>query len=110
MVLVRFKIDGQNRYTGFACSGHAEFAEVGLDIVCASISVLVMTIANSLEAIVRLPLQMKADETSGYFECSWTNQPDKWEQSELLVKTLIFGLCEIREQYPDHISICEVEV
>lgn len=110
MVSVEIKVDRQNRYTGFVCSGHAGYGEPGYDIVCAAISILTHTVAASLEAIVGLPLRIKADEELGYLECTWDYQPDKAEQSDLLIRTLILGLSEIQEQYPDHISLCEMEV
>ena len=31
------------RYSGFSCSGHAGYAESGSDIVCAAVSVLVIS-------------------------------------------------------------------
>ena len=38
------------RYTGFTCSGHAGYADSGSDIVCASVSVLVINTINAMEA------------------------------------------------------------
>ncbi|HYH02601.1 MAG TPA: ribosomal-processing cysteine protease Prp [Bacillota bacterium] len=110
MVTVEIKVNRQKKYIGFICSGHAGYGESGYDIVCAAISILTHTIAASLESIVGLPLRVKADENQGYLECTWDPQPDKAEQSDLLIKTLILGLSEIHEQYPDHISLCEMEV
>ncbi len=39
----------KDSYKGFTCTGHAEFAEAGKDIVCASISVLVINTLNAIE-------------------------------------------------------------
>jgi uncharacterized protein YsxB (DUF464 family) len=110
MVAVKFKMDRQGRYRGFTFSGHAGYAEPGFDIVCAAISILSHTFMAGLEAIVKLPLQIKADESSGYLDCTWVKHDDKLEQIQLLVETMRLGLSEIQEQYPDHISLCEVEV
>lgn len=110
MVSVTFKVDRQNHCTGFVCSGHAKYRRSGLDIVCAAISVLTQTIANSLETVVGVPLRYEADEKRGYFECNWELLPEKAGQCELLIKTLRLGLSAIQEEYPDHISLCEMEV
>lgn len=110
MVSVTFKVDRRRHCTGFLCSGHANYRSSGQDIVCAAISVLTHTIANSLETVVEVPLSYAADEKRGYFECNWEYLPEKADQCELLIKTLRLGLSAIREQYPDHISLCEMEV
>ena len=110
MVKVTVKVDQQNCYTGFVCSGHAGYGEPGYDIVCAAISILTQTIVASLETLVGLPLQIKADQKQGYLECNWVNQPESTDRSNLLTKTLILGLSEIQAQYPNHISIREMEV
>jgi uncharacterized protein YsxB (DUF464 family) len=110
MVGVKFRVDRQGQYEGFTFSGHAEYAEPGFDIVCAAISILSHTFMAGLEAIVKMPLQIEADENSGYLDCSWVNAPEKSEPVQLLVETMRLGLSEIQAQYPDHISLCEVEV
>ena len=35
-----------NKYDGFTCSGHAGYADYGKDIVCASVSSIVITSCN----------------------------------------------------------------
>jgi uncharacterized protein YsxB (DUF464 family) len=110
MVAVEFKVDRQGMYQGFTFAGHADYAEPGFDIVCAAISILSHTFMAGLETIVKLPLQIKADQTSGYLDCNWVNLPEKSERTQLLVETMRLGLSEIQAQYPDHITLCEVEV
>jgi uncharacterized protein YsxB (DUF464 family) len=110
MVATEFKVDRQRLYRGFTFSGHADYAEPGYDIVCAAISILSHTFMAGLETIVKLPLQIKADENSGYLDCNWVNSPDTLERVQLLVETMRLGLSGIQAQYPDHISLCEVEV
>jgi uncharacterized protein YsxB (DUF464 family) len=110
MVTVKFKVDRDSLYQGFTFTGHAGYAESGSDIVCAAISILSHTFMAGLETLVKLPLRIQADETNGYLDCSWVNQPDKAEWIQLLVETMRLGLSEIQTQYPDYISFCEVEV
>ena len=40
-------------YKGFTCKGHSDFAAKGEDIVCASISALVINTINSMENMLQ---------------------------------------------------------
>jgi uncharacterized protein YsxB (DUF464 family) len=105
MVLVKLAVDRQKQYSGFVCSGHAAYAEHGADIVCAAISILTQTIMAALEEILQLPLEVEADESTGYLKCTWVNQPDQLDRIQLLIKTLILGLELIQTEYPKHIVL-----
>ncbi len=48
-VIIRKSKNGE--YKGFTCKGHSGFAARGEDIVCASISVLVINTVNSMEEL-----------------------------------------------------------
>ena len=52
----------------FTCSGHAGYSEYGTDIVCASISVLVINTINSIEAFTSVAYTCEADEETGDIE------------------------------------------
>lgn len=110
MVSVKMAVDRQKQYSGFICSGHAAYAKHGADIVCAAISILTQTIMAALEELLQLPLEVEANESTGYLKCTWVNQPDQLERIQLLVKTLILGLKAIQTEYPNHISLVEMEV
>ena len=53
-ILVRKTSTGA--YTGFTCIGHSGFAQAGNDIVCASISVLIINAINSIEQFAKATL------------------------------------------------------
>ena len=40
-----------NKYVAFSCAGHAGFSDKGKDIVCASVSALVINTANAIEKL-----------------------------------------------------------
>ena len=50
-------------YEGFTCKGHAGYAVSGKDIICASISILVINTINSLEELAGQEMSVKSDET-----------------------------------------------
>ncbi len=85
----------------FVLKGHAGYDEHGKDIVCAAVSVLVMNTIMAIDRFTNEEMQTKADEDSGFIECVFPNrkQGKYEEESELLIKTMILGLTEIKDQY-----------
>lgn len=85
------------QYTRFTCDGHAGMAAYGKDIVCASISCLVITTINALHTLVHESMQLKTDEDRGWIDCSF-DQPLS-EKGTLLMDTMLLGLNGIIESY-----------
>ena len=81
----------------FTCTGHAGYAEYGTDIVCASISVLVINTINSIETFTSVPYTCEADEETGEIDFQFTDEttPD----AVLLIESMILGLKEIQNDY-----------
>ncbi|MDE6388801.1 MAG: ribosomal-processing cysteine protease Prp [Lachnospiraceae bacterium] len=98
MTKITFYKTTAGEYQGFICDGHAGYANYGEDIVCASISVLVINTINSLEQIAREKMDVKTDEESGIIRCHLINQPLK-ETSKALMDSLVLGLTQIEKQY-----------
>ncbi len=97
MTKVTFQRTKSGEYKGFTCIGHADYDEYGKDIVCASISVLVINTINSLEEIAKEQISVSAEEESGQIVCRF-EKPLK-EASKVLVDSLILGLSQIEKQY-----------
>lgn len=85
----------------FVVKGHADYDEYGKDIVCAAVSVLVMNTIMAIERFTEEKMQTKTDEKAGFIECIFPDRKQGVyeEESELLIKTMILGLTEIRDQY-----------
>lgn len=103
-----FKRDDE--YMGFSVEGHANYAEKGKDIVCASVSVLS---DNTIESIQRFTSDhVEYRETIGsscvLLENSEFDHPS-WKY-ELLLKSFESGIQQISNQYPKYVSIKESEV
>lgn len=81
-------------------SGHAGYAPLGQDIVCAGISTLVYTLENSLTAYT--------DERVG-FSYADGKVTITWQKlgcdGALLVHSFICGLTLLAESYPDNIKV-----
>ena len=86
----------EGNYTRFTCEGHSGYAESGYDIVCASISILVINTINSMEELVKEKLNVVEDEKRGYIDCRFVN--DINDDSKLLMDSMILGLQSIAEQ------------
>ena len=98
MTKITFRKTSAGEYIGFTCDGHAGFADYGEDIVCASISVLVINTINSLEEITGERMYVESNEDAGIIRCRFVNQPLK-ETSRALMDSLVLGLSQIEKQY-----------
>lgn len=98
MTQITFYKTTAGEYQGFTCDGHAGYANYGEDIVCASISVLVINTINSLEEITAEKMNVETDEDSGVIRCRFVDRPLK-ETSRVLVDSLVLGLTQIEKQY-----------
>ncbi|MCR4586775.1 MAG: ribosomal-processing cysteine protease Prp [Lachnospiraceae bacterium] len=86
-------------YTGFYTYGHAFFARHGKDIVCAAISILVINTVNSIETLTDAQGSDSSNEEEGIVIFKMGNPQD--EGAQLLMKSLLQGLENIRDQYGD---------
>ena len=85
---------------GITLNGHANFAPIGQDIVCAGVSTLVQTLIQSIE-------ELTADEieyvmSPGTVDIKFGNLS---EQAQLLVDSFFIGLKNIVDEYPDYVRL-----
>ena len=98
MTQITFYKTTAGEYQGFTCDGHAGYANYGEDIVCASISVLVINTINSLEQITEEKMHVETNEESGTIRCHFAD-PVLKETSKALMDSLVLGLTQIAKQY-----------
>ena len=98
MTQITFYKTSAGEYRGFTCDGHAGYAGYGKDIVCASISVLVINTINSLAQITGEQMHVESDEDTGTIRCRFVNRPLN-ETSMALMDSLVLGLSQIEKQY-----------
>lgn len=116
MITASFNLKG-NRWS-FKVSGHALFDVRGRDIVCASVSALTIAIANQLLIDEdKLPELVIPKDIDVYLGGELAYQLPKEENSieciaiidtfanKLLLTTLIEGIQQIEQQYPDNIKV-----
>ncbi|WP_018132405.1 ribosomal-processing cysteine protease Prp [Effusibacillus pohliae] len=104
MIRVKVERDRQGRIEAFRVDGHAGFADVGEDIVCAAVSVLVQNGVNSIEAL--LGVKMPAVSRDGLVECHVPvlSEPVSG-QVQLLLESMVYGLRALADEYPQHVSV-----
>lgn len=95
MITAKFK-KKNNQIYWYQVTGHAGFANIGNDIVCAGVSALYITVTNVLLSMGRT---FERDE--GYFTL------DATDADNACLKVLYGGIKSISEQYPDNVKFEE---
>ncbi len=88
------------RKDGITVSGHANYAEAGKDIVCAGVTALVQGLIRSMESLTRDQIQY--DITPGRADIHYG---DLSEAGMLLVDSFFIGVCQIADEFPEHVRI-----
>lgn len=81
-------------------SGHAGYAGLGKDIVCAGVSVLVQTLVKSINDLT--DDRPEQEIVPGTF---YMNIKNLSEQGKFLVDSFFIGICGIAEAYPDSVRV-----
>ena len=84
-------------YKRFTCKGHAGYARYGKDIVCASVSCLVINTINSMDELVHEKMEITTEEKEGFIDCRFTDEISS--QSKLLMDSMVLGLQGIVNDY-----------
>ena len=102
-------IKSQGVVTTIDVAGHANMADAGFDIVCASVSVLVINTLNSIEMFLDDDLTVEAKEgEDNYIHAEFATEQS--EGCKLLLDSLMLGLSQITKEYSDYISLDTKEV
>jgi len=100
MITAIIKRNNKGEYTGFRVEGHAGFSEVvnsDKDLVCASVSVLVINTINALEALTDIGMSVEVDEKKGLIDCKLSDVPN--EKEVILIDAMVLGIENIQNQY-----------
>lgn len=94
----------------FVIKGHAHMADPGKDIVCAAVSALSQTTVLSLRQVADIDIEYEIEK--GYLRCKLPKKLTEKElcKARLLVDTMLLGLKNIQESYPQYIEIRDEEV
>ena len=84
-----------NKYVAFSCAGHVGFSDKGKDIVCASVSALVINTANAIEKLSDCDFNAVASE----YKITYVFKSEIDDKALLLMDALIIGLEGIQKEY-----------
>ena len=96
MISITVYQNSNGNYIKFDTEGHAEYAEEGQDIVCASVSVLVINTINSIEQLTDCNFDSELQQETGMIHF---NLHDSSYESDLFLRSMILGLEAIQEEY-----------
>lgn len=80
--------------------GHAQYESSGKDIVCAGVTALVTTLIDSITGLTNDKIQYEI--MPGWADIHFR---DLSEESMLLVDSFFLGVCNIANEFPDHVRI-----
>lgn len=88
------------RLDGVAIDGHAGYAEAGKDIVCAGVTALTENLIDSIESLTKDEIQYEI--SPGRVDIHYK---DLSEDGKLLVDSFFLGICDIEQDFPEHVKI-----
>ena len=96
----------ENLYVGFDIKGHSGYADAGSDIVCASVSSMVMLFVNMADSF-KIPFDFSSDEETAHISFM-SDSKDK----NLSVALICFMDCvkSVSEDYPEFVEVREKKV
>ncbi len=96
-IIVRKSSTGE--YRNFVCTGHAGHGFFfQKDVVCASVSVLVINTINALEEIAKEKVEVVTNEKEGLIYCSFAGETLN-DKANVLMDAMVLGLDGISKEY-----------
>lgn len=80
--------------------GHSGYGKHGTDIVCASVSALFVTLANSVAEFTDDAVRTRCEPGDGFIE--WREAASK--EGGLLLNSALLGMRDVAEMYPEHVE------
>lgn len=90
---------------GIVVEGHANYAPRGQDIVCASVSCLFYTLANSIIAMTDADVQVEDKMEKQILNIKGVCPIDQRMLIDLLTDSFFIGVKGISEEYPDYVEV-----
>lgn len=108
MIRIEFITDKKQAIHSIEMKGHAEYADPGYDIVCAAVSSQVISVENSLDQLLNVPVEVDINEIEGgYLKLTLPiiEQKQLAHDVQLLMHHLQLALEVTAESYPEFINI-----
>lgn len=96
-----YRSGGTQKLLGFGISGHADYADEGLDIVCASVSSAVMLTANTITEVFGLDAKVRETENEIMLKLADDNDGS----GDKLLLGLLTHLYLLSQQFPQAVEV-----
>ena len=107
MTNITFYVKSDSTIVGFKSKGHAGYGVRGTDVVCASVSILLINTVNAIEKLTADKCDYKINDRRATIDF----EMDAFgEQSQTLLKALRLGVEGIAGEYPGNVTIKIEEV
>lgn len=107
MTNITFYIKSDNSIIGFKSKGHAGFGVRGTDVVCASVSILLINTVNAIEKFASEHCSYKINDRRATIDFEMDSVG---HDSQLLLQSLQLGIQGIADEYPGNVTIKIEEV
>jgi uncharacterized protein YsxB (DUF464 family) len=110
MIKIIIQRDIHERIIGYTVEGHANAAEYGQDIVCASISVLAQTAILALFEL--LSIHIIYEMKDGWISCKLPDDltDELYNQANLILNTMLIGIKGTYKMHSEYIELHDREV
>ncbi|MEL1133953.1 ribosomal-processing cysteine protease Prp [Desulfitobacterium sp. THU1] len=99
-IILNLWLDDSQQIHKFELSGHAGYAEYGLDVVCAAVSALGISAVNGLEHYLPNKPEVEVDDLQGFLSCTLPElEPVTLEHAQWILGTMVLGIEGIRQSY-----------
>ena len=88
------------RKDGIEVCGHAGYAEIGKDIVCAGVTALMQSLIRSMQGLTKDEIEFEI--SPGRADIHYG---DLSEAGTLLVDSFFIGICLIADEFPEYVRI-----
>lgn len=102
MIKVKYYYGDDFLIKGFCLKGHADFAEIGYDIVCSAVTSNAIAVINSLDKLLKIEFE-KVIAQEGHIECIIKDKSIC--DSQLLLNHFQLFIEGIKREYPKNIKI-----
>jgi len=106
-VLIKYK---NNSIKSILVNGHANYADHGEDIVCAAVSAITQTTLLGLLDFLKDEITYEVSDGNLFFEIPEDLSEENSIKVDVLTKTLLIGLKNIKNNYNNYLYIKKEEV
>ncbi len=105
MIRAEFSVS-EKGIEAFTFSGHAGLAPAGEDVLCAAVSAMALLTVNTLQEVFGVRFDLVQREEDGFLSLTIREVPSGKESAAYgVLQVLLLQMKDLREQYPDRLSV-----